>query len=68
MRSVSQINEHQSSEVQQESSTVSQNKPVVSNQMVQEQQSSEQRADTFQDAAKDLGSMKGFNDASGDRR
>jgi hypothetical protein len=64
VRSVSQINEHQSSEVQQESSTVSQNKPVVSNQMVQEQQSSEQRADTFQDAAKDLGSMEGFNDAT----
>ena len=64
MRSFSQANEVDSSDVQSEVASNNQNQAMVSNQMVQEKQSNEQKTEAFQEASKDLGSMDSLNEAT----
>lgn len=64
MRSVSQhLGSQESSELEKMATASSNSKPDVSNQMVQEQQN-EEKAEAFETAAKDLGSIGGMHEAT----
>ena len=64
MRSFSQSTEVESSAAQHEASSSNQNQAMVSNQMLQERQSNEQKTEAFQEATKDLGTINSLNEAT----